>query len=112
MPSGVCSHEECSLELADALCPVQRPKHAASEDLCWQLHPEQLQLASGAMGLVTALTSIPIEADRHLLTIPGIAHINTMTLSRDKSVPEDCILRGSSPLLSSQGSSQGLSMNW
>ena len=67
------SHEECSTEVGVVLCPVQRPRHATSEDLCWQLHPEQLQLAPGAMGLVTALTSIPIEAERHPLTIPGSA---------------------------------------
>lgn len=62
------------------LIPVQRPRHAVREDLCWQLHPEQLQLAPGAMGLVTALTSIPIEAERHLLTIPGTAQLSPTTL--------------------------------
>ena len=99
MLSGTCYHEECSIESALALHPVQRPGQAASEDLCWQLHPEQLQLAPGAMGLVTALTSIPIEAERHPLTIPGIALLDTMTASSDKALPEKRSLRGSFEVL-------------
>ena len=87
------------------LCPVQRRRHAASEDLCWQLHPEQLQLAPGAMGLVTALTSIPIEAERHLLTVPGIAHSNSVTISRDRAHPVDCMLRGSTEMWLPRGAS-------
>ena len=45
----------------------------ASGELCWQLHPEQLQLAPAAAGLVRALTSIPIEAEDHSLEIPLVS---------------------------------------
>ena len=86
--------------------PVQRPRHHASEDLCWQLHPEQLQLAPGAMGLVTALTSIPIEAERHPLTISGKSQCNRVFIIGERAPPADCTLRGSSEMPSPWGASQ------
>jgi hypothetical protein len=46
-----------------------------SNKLCWQLHPEQLQLAPAAAGLVSALTEAPIEADRQSMRLadpPGL----------------------------------------
>lgn len=42
------------------------------DELCWQLHPEQLQLAPAAHDLVTALISIPREAEMRLPTILGL----------------------------------------
>ena len=75
---GQAHMRSAACKLAIALRPVQRSRHAASGDLCWQLHPEQLQLAPGAMGLVTALTSIPIEAERHPLIMPGKAQVDEM----------------------------------
>ena len=48
-----------------------------SDELCWQLHPEQLQLAPAAAGLVRALSSIPIEAGEHSLRLPLLSGIRT-----------------------------------
>ena len=112
MLSGTGPHLEGNFEVANVLCPVQRPRHAAGENLCCQLHPEQLQLAPGAMGLVTALTSIPIEAERHPLTIPGKKQSNVMTTSRDRSFPVDCMLRGSTRVLPTRGASRDITRDF
>ena len=55
-------------------CCVQG-RSQARDALCWQLHPEQLQLAPAAAGLVSALTEVPIEADGQSLRLtdpPGL----------------------------------------
>ena len=44
-----------------------------SDELCWQLHPEQLQLAPAAAGLVRTLTSVPVEAEERSLRITPLS---------------------------------------
>ena len=51
---------------------LQGPSQA-SDELCWQLHPEQLQLAPAAAGLVRTLTSIPIEAEERSLRVSPLS---------------------------------------
>ena len=59
----------------DNLACCAQGRGQARDELCWQLHPEQLQLAPAAAGLVSALTEVPIEADRQSLRLadpPGL----------------------------------------
>ena len=56
----------------EVLCALQGLRQARDE-LCWQLHPEQLQLAPAAAGLVRTLTSIPIEAEERSLRISPLS---------------------------------------
>ena len=59
----------------DCLPCCAQGRSQASDALCWQLQPEQLQLAPAAAGLVSALTEVPIEADRQSLRLanpPGL----------------------------------------